>query len=544
MTHPHPHPHAHPQLRLHLDIFSGLSGDMFLGALIDLGVPFASVESELRKLGLHGYHLHHHRASKSGIEGVKFDVHLDHGHEHGHEHGHGHGHGHMDGGEHSHAHTHTHAHEHAHGHGHGHGDAHDHPHSHSHTHTHAHTHAHEHEHGNDHSHDHGHGQHAHADPAHEHDLAHGHSHDHSPTHGHSHAHDHDHGHGHSHSHGHDHEHHAAHGRTYAQIRTLIAASALSEWVKSHAIAVFDRIAVAEGKIHGKPPSEVHFHEVGAIDSIVDVVGACIALDHLGRPQVTAGPVVEGTGFVRCAHGRMPLPAPATLEILAARGVAITQVDEPNELLTPTGAALLAEFAASFGPMSGLQPRRVGYGVGTRENRTRPNVVRAVLADPTPVPGSGDAAGAGWETDTVSILETNLDDVAPEILGHVLGRALQAGALDAFHTPVQMKKNRPGILLTVVCPTDHADRLAALLLTETSAFGVRETTASRRKLAREFRTVSTPLGPVTVKLGRLGGRVVQAAPEFESCRAIADAAGVPLKAVYEAALQALRPESAA
>lgn len=311
-------------------------------------------------------------------------------------------------------------------------------------------------------------------------------------------------------------------------------------MKTRSIAVFERIAVAEGKIHGKPPESVHFHEVGAIDSIVDVVGGCLALDLLGRPRVTAGPVVEGTGWVRCAHGRMPLPAPATLEIFAARGVAVRQCEEPHELITPTGAALLAEFAESFGPLMDLTPRRIGYGLGTRDHKTRPNLVRAILGEETPAAGN-DGSGEremDWEEDRVVVLETNLDDLSAEVLGHCVGLLLEAGALDVFQTPVQMKKNRPGILLSVLCPPAESDRIARILLTETSAFGVRRTEASRYKLKREFRTVSTPYGPVVVKVGVLGGKVVQNAPEFESCRKAAAAAGVALKLVYDAAIRAL------
>lgn len=452
-----------PIMRLHLDIFSGLAGDMFIGALLDLGIPFPKLEAELRRLGVGGYHLHHRRASKSGIEGVKFDVHLESGGRPG-----------------DHHHVHRHGHEEAHGHAHGHGHGHDHTHHH-----------------------------------HHHD-----------------------GHDHGHSHG-DGQGHPDHGRTYAEIRDLIAASTLGDWVKRRSIAVFDRIAVAEGKIHGKPPSAVHFHEVGAVDSIVDVVGACVALDLLGRPTVTAGPVVEGTGFVRCEHGRMPLPAPATLEILAARGVTVTQCEEPHELLTPTGAALLAEFAESFAPLAGMLPRRIGYGVGTRDNQTRPNVVRAVLGDPAPAPATPPTE-VGWESDSVAVLETNLDDVPAEILGHFVEHALTAGALDVFHTPIQMKKNRPGVLLTILCAPADADRFTRMMLTETSAFGVRRTDASRRKLAREFRQVATPHGEVTVKLGLLAGSVVHASPEYESCRQVAATAGVSLKTVYEAALRASIP----
>src|SRR5204863_7825991 len=211
--------------------------------------------------------------------------------------------------------------------------------------------------------------------------------DHHHEHGHEHEHEHDreheehdHEHGHTHDHGHKHQHHEhehEHGRNYAQIRDLISRSKLSDWVKQKAIAVFHRIAVAEGKIHGKAPEQVHFHEVGAVDSIVDIMSGCVCLELLGKPAVQSARVVEGTGWIDCAHGRFPVPAPATLEILSARGVPVQQCEEPHELVTPTGAALLAEFAEKFGPMSGLAPIKIGYGLGTRDNKTRPNVLRAV-----------------------------------------------------------------------------------------------------------------------------------------------------------------------
>ncbi len=447
---------------LYLDIFSGISGDMFLGALIDLGVPLARIETELQKLDVHDYHLHARRDSRSGIEGVKFDVHESH-------HGHGHDPDVQDP---------QHGHEHEHGHGDGH--AHAHPASHA--------------------------------EAREQAVAH----DTAESAGH------------------------IHGRTYADIRHVIAGSDLDPWIQARAQAVFRRIAEAEGKIHGQPTDSVHFHEVGAVDSIVDVVGACVALDALGRPRVWAGTPVEGRGFVRCAHGRMPLPAPATLEILAARGVAIAQCEEPHELITPTGAALLAEFVEQFGPLTGLVPARIGYGVGTRENHTRPNVLRAVLGSPADTPAGNDSVPHDWETDTVAVLETNLDDLNPEILGHLIDRALAEGALDVFHTPVQMKKSRPGVLLTVLAPHALADRLAAWILTESSAFGVRQTLATRRKLRREHREVETSFGKIPMKLGYLDGRCVQAAPEYEACRALAAKAGVPLKIIYDAATRATRP----
>jgi hypothetical protein len=420
---------------LYLDIFSGISGDMFIAALIDLGAEARPLEEELKKLRLDGYHLHVTRGQKAGLEGVKFDVHLasDHHHE-----------------ERSHAHGHTHSHSHA--------------------------------------------------PPHE------------------------------------------HGRTFAQIRQLITESRLSDWVKQKAVAVFQRIAVAEGKIHGLPPDQVGFHEVGAVDSIIDITGACIALEMLGKPRVIASPVVDGTGWIDCAHGRLPIPAPATLAILGARGIALSQCAEPNELVTPTGAALLAELVETFGPMRGLVAEKIGYGLGTRENETRPNVLRAVLGEPRVEEQKPESAAGGhdWETDTIAVLETNLDDINAEILGNFMAQALAAGALDVFHTPIQMKKNRPGVLLTVLCTEADAEKFSEMLVRETSTFGLRRSTAERRKLRREFITVQTPHGPVTVKVGRLDGKVLQAAPEFESCRKLAEQAKVPLKDIYAAALRAFPP----
>lgn len=436
---------------LYLDIFSGISGDMFIGALLDLGVDFHQLEHELAKLHLDGYHLHGARKHKSQIEGVKFDVHLAHDHDHSHE-------------EHHHEHQHTHEHIHA--------DGTKYSHSHSHAHGHEH-HEHEHEHHHD---------------------------------------------------EHDHE----HGRNFSEIKTLIRNSALSDWVKEKSIAVFQRIAVAEGKIHGMPPEQVHFHEVGAVDSIVDIVGACVALEMLGKPRVLAGDVTEGTGWINCAHGRFPIPAPASLAIFAERRIPITQCDEPHELVTPTGAALLAEFVESFGPMQNLAPTRIGFGLGTRDNKTRPNVLRAILC------GSAEAAN-DWQTDTISVLETNLDDINSEILGHFAEKAFAAGALDVFHTPVQMKKNRPGVLLTILCAVSDADKFSEMILRETSTFGVRRSTTERRKLHREFQTVQTPFGEVSVKIGKLNGKIIQAAPEFESCKKLAEAKNVPLKEIYDAAV---------
>jgi uncharacterized protein (TIGR00299 family) protein len=435
---------------LYLDLFSGISGDMFIGALLDLGLDAAQLERELEKLRLDGYHLHTSRQQKGSIEGVKFDVHLSEDH------------------------------------------------------------------------DHEHGEHAHA---------HSHSHEHGQSHGHSHSHGHGHSHSHGHTHDHDHVHDHEHSRNFAEIKKLIQQTKLSDWVKEKAIAVFHRIAVAEGKIHGLPPEQVHFHEVGAVDSIVDIVGACIGLELLGKPRVLAGSVVEGSGWVNCAHGRFPIPAPATLAILGARGIPLTQCNEPHELVTPTGAALVAELVESFGPMTGLVANKIGFGLGTRENKTRPNVLRAILGE-----AQTGSSAHDWETDTIAVLETNIDDMNSEILGHFVEQAFATGALDVFHTPIQMKKNRPGVLLTVLCAEADADKFSEMILRETTSLGVRRHLAERRKLKREFTKVQTPYGEVTVKVGRLDGKIIQAAPEYESCNKLAAKANVPLKAIYAAALK--------
>ena len=317
---------------------------------------------------------------------------------------------------------------------------------------------------------------------------------------------------------------------------MICDSKLSDWVKNKAVAVFHRVAVAEGKVHGMPPEEVHFHEVGAVDSIVDIVGACIALDLLGRPQVLSSPVVEGRGWVDCAHGRFPVPTTATLEILAARGIGISQCDEPHELVTPTGAALLAEFAGRFETMQHLRPSRIGYGLGTRNLASRPNVLRAVLGE-AEVETSAHESGHDWEHDEVAELQTNLDDISAELLGHFVEQVLALGALEVFHTPIQMKKNRPGILLTILCQPDQADAFTERVMRETTSFGVRRSLVSRRKLRRDTMTVQTEHGAVILKLGKLNGKIIHLTPEYESCRRLAASIGLSLQEVYRIAVRA-------
>lgn len=391
---------------LFLDCFSGISGDMAVGALCDLGITKDALEAALAPLRIGDeFHLHISRQARGGIDAAKFDVHI---HDHSHH------------------------------------------------------------------------------PAHEH----------------------------SHSH-----HHHEHGRSFTAIREMIEGSSLSAFVKERAVAVFRRIAVAEGKVHGLPPDEVHFHEVGAVDSIVDIVAFCAGLEALGNPRVLCSPLVEGSGFIDCAHGRFPLPAPATLEILA--GIPLRQIGDPGERITPTGAALVAEFAESFGPMPGISIERVGYGAGSRNPEGHPNVLRAVLG----------TTGSKGERDAVVEIVSNIDDLSPELLSAAAARLLSTGALDVSVTPIVMKKGRPAFQLTVLTEPSRAEEFARAILRETSAFGVRLHTCERLKLRREVVAVDTSHGPVEIKRGWLGGELVQASPEFESCRAVAERAGVSVRDVY-------------
>ncbi|HEY5892813.1 MAG TPA: nickel pincer cofactor biosynthesis protein LarC, partial [Chthoniobacterales bacterium] len=325
----------------------------------------------------------------------------------------------------------------------------------------------------------------------------------------------------------EHEEHDEHGRTHREIRELISNSDLSPFVKEKSLAVFQRIAVAEGKIHGVPPEEVAFHEVGALDSIADILFTCIGIETLGVEKVIVSKLTDGTGWIQCAHGRLPIPGPATLEILA--GIPVTQTEVPFELITPTGAAILAEFGTGFSTMPPLKVQKIGYGVGSRYLPDRPNVLRAILAEIEPKNPD--------TTDTVTQIETNIDDLSPELTGAIVNRLLGAGALDAFLTPVQMKKNRPGVLLTVLAEPATAPALIDLIFRETSTFGVRTSEKSRVKLAREIREAVTEFGPVKIKLGFLDGQIVQRTPEFESCRLLSESTGKPLRTIYEAALVA-------
>lgn len=397
---------------VHFDCFAGAAGDMLLGALLDLGLPVASLEEPLKSLNLQGVRLSLQRVVKRGVSASQFRVHVEHPHDHGHAH-HGGG-------------------------------------------------------------------------------------------------------------------HHAHGRSLPEIERLLRASAIPPRPKERALKAFRRLGEVEAGIHNVPVESIHFHEVGAEDSIVDIAGFFLALELLGVERVTASPLPVGRGFVNSAHGRMPVPAPATAKLL--EGVPVLDNGLEGEVLTPTGALLLAESASAFGPMPAMTVTRVGCGAGERD-AALPNLVRAFMGETA---GRTDAPPA-----EIAILEANLDDMRPELFPHVIERALAMGALDAFAIPVVGKKGRPGFLLTLLCPPERREELTRLLFRETTTLGVRHRAAGRSAAGRDWIEVDLPWGRVRVKRARWEGETVNLAPEFEDCRRAAEASGVPLKEVMDAALAAAR-----
>ena len=430
----------------YFDCFSGISGDMTLGALVDVGVPPEMLADGLSTLKLDAeFSLHFEKATKHGITGTRAIVevhpaHTSHADSH-HEHGH-------------HAHRHDHDHEH-----------------------------HDHEHHSHHDHDHG------------------------PT------------------------------RHLSDIFKLLDDSDLDPEIRDTAKHVFDRLAEAEAKVHNMSKANVHLHEVSGIDSIVDIVGSVIGLAHLDVDVVYASPLSLGRGFVRCAHGLMPVPVPGTMELL--KGVPIHQTDIPKELVTPTGAALITTLSQEFGVMPQMRLDRVGYGAGTRDLEQRPNLLRLCLGEKISRSDS-QATHHHAETDSVDIIETNVDDMSPEITGYVTAQLFEHGALDVFLTPIFMKKNRPATQITVLCPAPHRDRLIELLLTETTTFGVRLSSANRVKLRRDFIQVETQWGTIQAKRGYLNGTLIKTVPEYEDCKRLAEQNKVPLRQIYAEALNNLNP----
>lgn len=557
---------------LYFDCHAGIAGDMTLGALLDLGVPESVVRDALAKLDLVPWELRVGRVRRGGMMGIHIEVLESAPGAPGHRHEHAHTHAGVSGHAHEHEHTHAGASGHDHGHAHdgapGHDHAHEHRHPHeadpSHRHEHGHPHAHAHPHEHTHSHAHTHeSPHEHAHP-HEHADPHAHSHAHTHVHEHTHTHEHarhEHGPAHApHEHGHAHAHHPAHGPThapgagaphgpahagahadhphvhYAQIRALITAAGLDPDIVRRSLDMFDRVAAVEAAIHGVAVADVAFHELGALDSIIDIVGTAAALSWLRPARVVASTVRLGAGTVWTAHGRLPVPAPATAALLAGAPV-LGEADGPQfELTTPTGAAILAANVTEYGALPAMRVEGIGYGAGTRELADRPNLLRVVAG--TELAGAARPGPAGTRC---TIVEANIDDMNPELYEPLFTALFAAGARDVWLTPVHMKKGRPGVVVSALGDPDRRAALAEALLRESTTLGVRSHEVERTMLDRTVETVETPYGPVAVKLGRdpHTGAVWNVAPEYAVCVERARAHGVPVKEVYAAAAAAYR-----
>ena len=406
------------------DCFSGIAGDMNLGAMVGCGLSVDDLRKDLAGLALDGYSIEHRKVERGALAADKIDVIIS--------------------GEHGHTHDHEHAHDHKHG-----PDTHEHP-----------------------------------------------------------------------------------QRGLADIRDILERSELPDGVAERADRVFVALCEAEASVHGTSVDQVQLHEVGAIDAIVDIVGACCGMRRLGIDAIRCSPLNVGGGQVSTAHGLLPVPAPATAYLL--QGAPVYSAGPEVELVTPTGAALVATLAAGFGPWPYITVEAIGYGAGDNDFEDRPNVLRLVVGE---APDDGEPAGSG--ADGVSVIETNLDDASPELIGAVIGRLLEAGALDAFATPVFMKKNRPGTQLTVIGRTEQVDDLVDIVFRESTTLGLRVYPVDRRELEREHVGVETPWGPVRVKIGSRAGEVINAAPEFDDCEQLARQVGVPVKEVIQAAVAAYR-----
>jgi uncharacterized protein (TIGR00299 family) protein len=317
-----------------------------------------------------------------------------------------------------------------------------------------------------------------------------------------------------------HEHHHRH---LSDIVRIIDSSGLSDGVKERAVRIFTRLAEAEAKIHNLPVERIHFHEVGALDAIIDIVGACIGFELLGIERFACSALHVGSGMVEMAHGRFPVPPPAVAELL--RGAPIYSTEIAGELVTPTGAAIISAVCEQFGPLPPMRVERTGYGAGARQYQNFPNALRVVVGE--------SEAEQHASAERLLMLETNIDDMSPQGFGHLMEQALELGALECFFTPVQMKKNRPGVLVSILCQPANSDALTALLFAETTTLGVRRYEVVRQALEREVVAVETAYGKIDMKVARYQGHV-KATPEYEQCRAAARAAHVPLRVVQRAA----------
>jgi len=442
----------------YIDCFSGISGDMFLGALIDAGVSSAIFEETVAALNV-GARLSVSRTDRSGIAATKVDVlvneevdrpRVEHEHYVPHRHGH----------------THEHAHEQVIGH------------THHITET------------------------VVAEQVH------------------------------IHEHGEEHHHH----RGLKEIREIILHSSISSTAKQTAIRMFEVLGAAEAKIHNIDVEKVHFHEVGAVDAIVDIVCAAVGAETLGMDEFVCSPLNVGSGTVKCAHGEFPVPAPATAELL--KDAPVFSSGLRAELVTPTGAAIVKVLATRFQPLPGMKIEKIGYGAGSRDFPGHANVTRILVGTSGTGAQSDPAELVGLEAqrETITILEANVDDMNPQLFGYLLDRALDSGALDVFGTPVQMKKSRPGMLITMLCKPEDAQRLTKLVFFETTTLGVRMREEKRAVLLRRSITVQTQWGELRMKIASLNGTTANYAPEYEDCRRIAETNNIPLKTVMQEAVR--------
>jgi uncharacterized protein (TIGR00299 family) protein len=458
----------------YLDCFSGISGDMFLGALIDAGVSPELFEETVAALKI-GARLEIFRVLRGGISATKVDVYVNHEKDLPREVC-------QEPNQHSHAHDSDNdelsAHEH------------------------------DHRHGQDQEHS-GHGLSKHVDDN-EHSQGH-----HRPR-----------------------EHAHIHGRGLNEIRSILQDSSIPNAAKSTAIKIFEALGAAEAEIHGISIDKVHFHEVGAVDAIVDIVCAAVGADSLSIDEWVCSPLNVGGGVASSAHGTLPVPAPATLKLL---GDAPVYSSGPQvELVTPTGAAIVKVLAARFASFPTMKIEKAGYGAGTREFSNHPNLLRLTIGDSGSA--SASTATASWAeksavtTDNIAVLEANLDDLSPQVLAYAMERLFGAGALDVFSIPVHMKKNRPGALLTVLARPEDANRLSRLIFAETTTLGIRRREEQRQTLTRRWETVDTKWGPVRMKIANMNGTVSNYAPEFEDCKRLAEEKQVPLRTVMQEAVQ--------
>lgn len=461
---------------LYLEPFSGLSGDMLNALLLDLGADRKHLEEALKTISLDGYHLHVDRIAKSSIWGTDFDVHMEHGEK---DHG--------IAGDFDHHHHH---HDHEHGH--------EHHHEHEHEHTHAHSHAHE-----------------------EHTHAHTHSHEH--THEHSHEHDHDHHHEHTHSH----HHHHGEVRGLKEIETIILSSGTSDFVKEKSLEVFRDIAQAEANVHQMPVEEIHFHEVGATDSIIDIMSFFILWETLDIDAVYSTAVTEGSGTITVAHGVMPVPVPAVMQLRLGTSIPFSQdFDIHTELVTPTGLALFKAIHPVFAQPSNLTATKVGYGFGKRDTG-KFNAVRGTLLEKSSLSHQVVTSN----NDEIIQIDTTIDDQSGEELGYIMSLLLEEGALDVHYTSVYTKKNRPATHLTLLIQEGDLERFTAILFEQTSTIGFRFQNVQRKVMTRTFETQHTSLGAVKVKKNQYG-TVTKSTLEYEDCARIAKETGLSIQAVYQ------------